>query len=164
MIGVFLCRSSRPEVFCKKDVLRNFAKFTRNYLYQRLFKKETLAQAFSYEFCEISKNTFFIEHHWWLLLFMWPSIGNLNIFNTLNLKQVFWKTKTFLKKLKYRYLVQNPTTDSTTLKANESATSYKTALSKPNVKTNWMGSINGPIAKNGLLPLTTSFFENLIWV
>ena len=25
-------------------------------------KKETLAQAFSCEFCEISKNTFFIEH------------------------------------------------------------------------------------------------------
>ena len=27
-------------------------------------KKETLAQAFSCEFCEISKNTFFIEHLW----------------------------------------------------------------------------------------------------
>ena len=31
-------------------------------------KKETLTQAFSYEFCEIFKNTFFIEHFWWLLL------------------------------------------------------------------------------------------------
>ena len=31
-------------------------------------KKETLAQVFSGEFCEISKNTFFIEHLWWLLL------------------------------------------------------------------------------------------------
>ena len=38
---------SRPEVFCKKGVLRNF------------IKKETLAQVFSCEFCEISKNTFF---------------------------------------------------------------------------------------------------------
>ena len=27
-------------------------------------KKETLAQVFSCEFCEISKNTFFIEHLW----------------------------------------------------------------------------------------------------
>ena len=27
-------------------------------------KKETLAQVFSSEFCEISKNTFFIEHLW----------------------------------------------------------------------------------------------------
>ena len=27
-------------------------------------KKETLAQVFSYEFCEISKNIFFTEHLW----------------------------------------------------------------------------------------------------
>ena len=27
-------------------------------------KKETLAQLFSYDFCEISKNTIFIEHCW----------------------------------------------------------------------------------------------------
>ena len=32
------------------------------------FKKETLAQVFSCEFCEISKNTFFTEHLRWLLL------------------------------------------------------------------------------------------------
>ena len=31
-------------------------------------KKEALAQVFSCEFCEISKNTLFIEHLWWLLL------------------------------------------------------------------------------------------------
>ena len=31
-------------------------------------KKETLAQVFSCEFCEIFKNTFFVEHVWWLLL------------------------------------------------------------------------------------------------
>ena len=30
-------RSSRPEVFCKKGVLRNFAKFTGKHLCQRLF-------------------------------------------------------------------------------------------------------------------------------
>ena len=29
--------------------------------------KQTLAQLLFYEFCEISKNTFFIEHLWWLL-------------------------------------------------------------------------------------------------
>ena len=63
-------RSSRPGVICKKGVLRNFAKFTGKHLCQRLFfnkavglacnfiKKETLALAFSCEFCEISKNTF----------------------------------------------------------------------------------------------------------
>ena len=29
--------SSPPEVLCKKDVLRNFAKFTGKHLYQSLF-------------------------------------------------------------------------------------------------------------------------------
>ena len=52
-------RSSRPEVFCKKGVLRNFAKFTGKHLLQALIKKETLAQLFSCEFCKISKNTLF---------------------------------------------------------------------------------------------------------
>ena len=51
-------------MFCKKVVLRNFAKFAGKQLCQRLFeacnfiKKEALAQVFSCEFCEISKNTF----------------------------------------------------------------------------------------------------------
>ena len=61
--------SIRSEVFCKKGVLRYFAKFTGKHLCQSLFfKKETLIEVFSCEFCEISKNTFFIEHLWWLLL------------------------------------------------------------------------------------------------
>ena len=30
-------RSSRPEMFCKKEVLRNFPKFTRKHLRQSLF-------------------------------------------------------------------------------------------------------------------------------
>ena len=63
-------KSSRPEVFCKKGVLRNLTKFTGKYLHQslffnkvaggacNLFKKETLAQVFACEFCQISKNTF----------------------------------------------------------------------------------------------------------
>ena len=68
-------------MFCKKGVLRNFAKFTGKHLCQSLFlnivaglrpatllKKETLAQVFSCEFCEFSKNTFFTKHLWWLLL------------------------------------------------------------------------------------------------
>ena len=63
-------KSSRPEMFCKKGVLRNFTNFTGKYLCQSLFlkkvpglrdsgtiKKETLAQLFSCKFCEISKNT-----------------------------------------------------------------------------------------------------------
>ena len=35
--SLFLYRSSRTEVFCKKVVLKNFAKFTRKHLCQSLF-------------------------------------------------------------------------------------------------------------------------------
>ena len=48
-----------PEMFYKKDVLRNFTKFAGEHLCQSLFfKKETLAQVFSCKFCETFKNTF----------------------------------------------------------------------------------------------------------
>ena len=66
-----------PEVFWKKDILRNFTKFTGKHLCQSLFfnkvaglrpetllKKETLAQVFSCKFCQISKNAFFTEYLW----------------------------------------------------------------------------------------------------
>ena len=71
MLDISIFRSSHPEVFCKKGVLKNFTKFKGNHVCQRLFfrvsdlrpatflKKETLAQMFSCEFYEISKNTFF---------------------------------------------------------------------------------------------------------
>ena len=59
--------------FCKKGVVRNLAKFTGKHLCKNLFfnkvadlrlniKREALAQVFSCEFCEISKNTFSTEH------------------------------------------------------------------------------------------------------
>ena len=51
-----LLRSSRPEVFCEKGVLKNFVEDLNP---ATLLKKESLAQVFSCEFCEISKNTFF---------------------------------------------------------------------------------------------------------
>ena len=50
-------RTSRPEVFCKKDVLKNFAKFTGNHLCQTLFFNKVAGL-----------RSFFIEHHWWLIL------------------------------------------------------------------------------------------------
>ena len=55
-----MIRSSHLEVFCEKGVLENLAKFTGKELRQSLFfiKKKTLAQVFSFEFCEISKSTF----------------------------------------------------------------------------------------------------------
>ena len=41
-IYIQVSRSSRPEVFCKKGFLRNFAKFTGKHLCQRLFINEAL--------------------------------------------------------------------------------------------------------------------------
>ena len=50
-----LSRSSGLRVFFKKRALKSFAKFTE----KNFIKKEALAQVFSYEFCEIFKNTYF---------------------------------------------------------------------------------------------------------
>ena len=66
-------RSSQRGFSARTGVLRNFEKFTGKHLCQSLFliklacnfvMKEALAQVFSCEFCEISKNTFFTEHLW----------------------------------------------------------------------------------------------------
>ena len=54
-------RSSRPEVFCKKFVLTNFAKFTGKHLCQSLFFGKIAGQ-------DSFKNTFFTELLRWLLL------------------------------------------------------------------------------------------------
>ena len=72
-----MIRSGRPELFCENGALRNYVKFTGKHQCESLFlnkvtglwpatllKKETLAQVFSCEFYEISKNTFFTEHLW----------------------------------------------------------------------------------------------------
>ena len=56
-----ICGSYRPGLFCKKSVLRNFAKYTGKHLCQSLFyfiEKKTLVQALPCEFFEISKKTF----------------------------------------------------------------------------------------------------------
>ena len=69
-------QKSHRRCSVKKGALRNFAKFTGKHLRQALFnkvarlrppntiKKESLTQVFSWEFCEISKNTFITEHLW----------------------------------------------------------------------------------------------------
>ena len=57
----------------KKAVLKNFSKFTGKQPYRAkvaewpvtlLKKKNTLAQVFPCEFCEIFKNTVLTEHFW----------------------------------------------------------------------------------------------------
>ena len=60
---------------------------------------------------------------------MSQSVKVSNVFNTLTLKQIFWKTETFFKKLDYRFLVE-------TTKIERASFPFKTALSEANVKTN----------------------------
>ena len=89
-------RSRQQRCSVKKGVRRNFAKFMGKHLCQSLFynevaglwpkacnfiKKEALAQVFSCEFCEISKNTFSTEH-----LQTNASVSN----HTLGNKTSFW--------------------------------------------------------------------------
>ena len=66
------------------------------------------------------------------------------IFKTLTLKQIFWKTETFFKKLEYR------------LKTHHFQT--RLPYRKPMLReTEWWVQ-NGPITKNRVLPVTTLFF------
>ena len=75
------CRSSRPELFCKKGVLKKFTKFTGKHLCQSLFfnkvaslrpatllKKRLWHRCFLVNFVKFLRTTFFIEHFRWLSL------------------------------------------------------------------------------------------------
>ena len=84
-------RSSRPEMFCKKGVLRNLTKFTGKQLCQNLFfnnvaglvpiwKKETQAQVTLWVSCD-SRVSFLIEY--------WKSYWNKSIlFNSCSENQL----------------------------------------------------------------------------
>ena len=75
-----ISRSSRPEVSCKKGVLRNFPKFTGKHLSQSLFfnkvagspatllRKRLWHRCFPVNFAKFLRTFFFIEHLRWLLL------------------------------------------------------------------------------------------------
>ena len=83
-------------------------------------------------------------------------------FNTLTLKQIFWKMKTFFKKLEYRFLVEST-------KIENASFPYKTAISETNVKTNRMVTTRWTYHKERSLPVTTLFswkfclFMNHLW-
>ena len=66
-------------------------------------------------------------------VFMWQSVETLHVFNTLTLKQFFWKTKTFFKKMEYCFLDEST-------KIENASFPYKTAISEANFKTNRMMS------------------------
>ena len=74
-------RCSRPEVFCEKDILRNFAKFTGKHLCQRFFfnkvvgfrlatllKNSLWHRCFPVNFVKFLRTPFLKKHLRWLLL------------------------------------------------------------------------------------------------
>ena len=76
-----ISRSSHPEVFPKKSVLKKFAKFTAKHLCQSLFfnkvaglrpvtllKKRLWHRCFLVNFVKFLRTPFYIEHLVWLLL------------------------------------------------------------------------------------------------
>ena len=80
----------------------------------------------------------------------------LNVFNTLTLIQIFWKTKTFFKELEYRFIVE-------TTKIQNISFPLKTALSEAIVKTiritttKWACQKEWNFASNYLIFLENSF-------
>ena len=70
------------------------------------------------------------------------------------LKQISWETKTFLKKLECRFLVEGT-------KIENALFPYKTVMSEVNVKTNRMVSTKWTtkwITNDGVLPVTNWIF------
>ena len=77
-------------------------------------------------------------------VFMSQSLEILNVFNTLTLKQIFWKTKTFFKKLKHNFFER--------LKMQD----FHRKL--PSQKINRMGSTKWTYQKNSVFPVTALSF------
>ena len=107
---VAIIQKHPSKMFYKKGVLKNFAKFIGKQLWQSLLfnnfiKKEALAQAFSCEFCEIFKNTFFTDHLWATAsnnFKLEDELGFTSNYISLQGRQVFFVS--FLKHLnKYRF-------------------------------------------------------------
>ena len=76
-------------------------------------------------------------------VFMWQSVKILNVFDTLNLIQVFWKTETFFKK---------------PLRLKAYHFHSKLLCEKPMLRQIEWRLQNGPIIKSGVLPVTALFF------
>ena len=113
--NAFRDRSNSPEVFCKKGVLRNFAKFTGKHVCQSFFfskvaglsatllKKRLWHRCFPANFAKFLGTLFFAEHLWWLLLqrgfeFFYKTfieVSFTNNSNTCKLGKKFFATSAF---------------------------------------------------------------------
>ena len=80
-----------------------------------------------------------------------------NFFNTLNLIQIFWKTKIFFQKLENRLLVEST-------KIENVSFLYKTAVSESNAKTNRMVSTKWTYYKERSFGNSYVIFENFALV
>ena len=74
LLKCFLLSSSRPEVFCKKGILRNFTKLIgkhpcRSFLFNTVAGLNLNQAKIPVNFAKFLRTPFYIEHLWWLLLF-----------------------------------------------------------------------------------------------
>ena len=123
-IEEILFRSTRPEMFCEKSVIKNFTKFTRKHLCQShffnkvagpglffnkvaglrpvtLLKNRFWYSCFPMNFVKFLRTPFFTAHLWWLLLCLFKSrfASAFEVFNFFNL--LFWQRtfEDFLQRL-----------------------------------------------------------------
>ena len=96
-----------PEVFCKKGVFENFAKFTGKYLCQSLFltKLKTLIKLFSCEFCEIFWNTCLIQQLWTTSFEFFEVKSSIAVGTKLSNKSL--ELKTGIQSLSYKSCIEN---------------------------------------------------------
>ena len=81
------------------------------------------------------------------VLTVWQSPEILNVINTLTLRLIFWKKKTFFKKLEYRFIQKTQHFH------------IELPTQKPTIRQIEWGVQDGPITKNQVLLVTTFFFQ-----
>ena len=70
---------------------------------------------YTFYFHRLEKSDSSSRQKWMVASFgMWQSLEVLNFFNTLTLNQIFWKTKTFYKKLEHCFLAESTKNDNIT--------------------------------------------------
>ena len=108
-LQVGLSRSFRPDVFCKKGVLKNFITFTGKYTCQSLFFNNVtgLSHRFFCWFCKYFKNTFFTEHLRATVSLMW-SLHNSFLFILIFLKAPLFVLSFFLAILLMSFVIVLP--------------------------------------------------------